>query len=166
MRGFATRFRDERGSIPFAMLVVVVTILTTSMLATTLTWQARSASREQARQDARWAADSATSLALERLSSTTPLLAGVPVVDRIPTSPDQGPPWNRAPDTSSAMRWYAVRSTNVNDITVIAEGRTTDNYPVTYASVIAMRYDFGAGGWVAYRISSNITDAADAAATG
>ena len=148
--------RDDRGSIPFAMLVVVVTILTSAMLATTLTWQARSAAREQARQDARWAADSATSLAIERLSTTTQLLQGIPVVDRVPTTPDQGPPWKRMPDQTSQMRWFVLPGANANDITVVAEGRTQDVLPVTHATVIAMRYDFGAGGWVAYRISSDI----------
>lgn len=147
---------NDRGSIPFAMLVVVVTILTSAMLASTLTWQARSASREQARQDARWAADSATSLAIERLSITTPLLQGVPVVDRIPTTPDQGPPWRSMPSGTSQMRWFVLPGLNANDITVVAEGRTQDVLPVTYATVIAMRYNFGAGGWVAYRISSDI----------
>lgn len=151
-------YASDRGSLPFAMLVVVVTIVTTAMLATTLTWQARAASREQARQDARWAADSATSIALENLSTLTTALTGAPVVTSLPTSATQGPPWRPVTTgNQTTMRWYIVRSATVDDITLIAEGRATNDYPVTHTSVISLRYDQGAKTWVAYQVSSNIS---------
>jgi hypothetical protein len=154
-RHAAWRTREE-GSIPFALLVVLVIIVTSAMLVSTLAWQARLASQEQARQDARWAADSATSLALETLSITDNLLPGMPVVEAIPTSPDQPPAWLSVPNSTTKMRWFIVESTDSNDITVIAEGRTADAFPVTQVNFISMRFDYGVRGWFAYRISSSI----------
>ena len=130
--------------------------MTSATLVSALAWQSRAAGREQARQDARWAADSATSLALEDLSAANNLLDGIPVLTSIPATLDDGPPWRAAPEATGALRWFVLRGEDANDITVLAEGRTLDRYPVAYTNYISMRYDYTGRGWVAYRISSSI----------
>ena len=150
--------KDDRGSLPFAMLVAMVTILTSAMLGTTLAWQARSADREQAIQDARWAADSAVSVAMDRMSSTNRLLRGVPVADRAPTSSAQGPAWRTTASQKTQMRWFVIPGTNSNNVMLIAEGRTTDQVPLVYTTVIDMTYNFGAGRWITTRVSSDFKE--------
>lgn len=150
--------KDDRGSLPFAMLVAMVTILTSAMLGTTLAWQARSADREQAIQDARWAADSAVSVAMDRMSSTNRLLRGVPVADRAPTSSAQGPAWRTTASEKTQMRWFVIPGTSSNNVMLIAEGRTTDRVPLVYTTVIDMSYNFGSGRWTATRVSSDFKE--------
>lgn len=150
--------RNEKGSIPFAMLVAVITVVTSSMMAATLTWQARAAARENALQDARWAADSAANVALERLAVANPLLTGIPITQNVPATPSVGPVWRTTPTPETAMRWFVVRAPGSNDISVFAEGRTSGDYPVVHTTIMSMRFDRSANRWVTYRISTKLEE--------
>lgn len=152
-RGWTT---DERGSMPFAVLVATVVLVVSSAVSSSIMWQIKSVATTQSEQDAAWAADNAVNIAMERLATVEPsMLAGVdPPGFRTTVAPNLNPPSGLgylAMDgaTGQTLRWWLQKSSRPEQITLFAQGRGgLSNQTANHTVAVTLIYDYDRATWI------------------
>lgn len=172
-----TRFTtDNRGSMPFAILLSGLVMIIATTTGSAVAWQTSTVTNQHGGQDARWAANNAVNVAMQCLSTVTPgwtpsvslpCFDGQPlkVIAETDAVPDQNDwPWLEMPhgtvnDSTStavdspmegvAFRWLAVRKTvDTPVISIIGQGRSGYGTSPAHDTVgVTLTYDYSTGAW-------------------
>jgi len=152
--------RNDRGSMPFAILVAGVSLVISTLIGSAVAWQAKAVYNEQSIQDAHWAATSAINMGLEQLSvidpESNPDFIGVPVTTS-ETDPPADLEWMQTPTDGVQLRWWVQKTSTKTNIILHAQGRAGKVSPAQDTSAVDLTYDYARAAWVTTAVRGTTT---------
>jgi hypothetical protein len=147
--------RDDRGSLPLAILFATIVLLISTVVGSSVAWQLKTITQQENAQDARWAATSAINIALERMSLATPAMIAVADPPGVATTaapsllPPASMPYLETGATGAAARWWVQRTLDTNVVVLFAQGRAgLDMTPAYDALTLVLTYNPAQGLWI------------------
>lgn len=141
---------------PFALMTAGVVMVISASVGSSVAWQLRIVSSQQAEQDAQWAALNAVNLGMQRLSTIDPATlaasnpTGVSTTIAPSTAPPAGLPFlEQVGSVGVSLRWWVQKSAVPENITLFAQGQGgMSNQLADDVIAVVLRYDYTLGAWV------------------